>query len=378
MNKWDRAFRLSSSVTLLTCTLVACSGTPDDPGDLDDSIDDLYTGRLGFAPSVDQGQAQILNLRLHHDDTARTARIDTGSIYYFLGTKDNSKDLPCSSPEIYSYGGGDAHFCPADEMLRVDRPSGKPIDVDKNPIRMGRAYFTEWGGPPYGIVGLSGNMVGTNKKDMLPVISQLDPDFFSFTFPNGVLEPGHMQFAPLDDTTGAYPPIPLVNPSTIGYGYVANLQRMDFLIDGNVHTSVIKESDGVHLIQGGDDQVIAEQLVAFFDTGTTVPLEWTDGDISYLGDDTPAGDMTPEKDAVHYDEFRVVFAGSDGETVEMGSGDQKAWWPDNPQTRVLTMPAVPKDMKLLTPILGLNFIARWDFQFAFENGQATDVVFVPR
>ena len=69
------------------------------------------------------------------------------------------------------------------------------------------------------------------------------------------------------------------------------------------------------------------------------------------------------------------YAGLD---IRLRSGNVSVWQSENPWSRVLTKPPVPKGAKLLVYILGLNFIGQYNFQFDFIGGKATHVTFVER
>jgi len=354
-----------------------CWGCGDGSDSLD-SADPLFTGPIAFEPTIIEGLAVDIQMEVFADNEERSVIIDTGSIYYFLGSKDNSQDLPCPSPEHYTYGGGVAFFCPEEMLLEAKDTHGWYDTLFFEKIKMGRAYFAEWPGPPYAIIGLSANLIGKNREDMLPVIHQLEPDYLSFSFPDGLLNPGFFQFDRLEGTHAGAQRISLVNPATLEYGYTARFVRIEYYADKELETAVVNKGDGVYIESAETSERIANDLVAFFDTGTTLPIVIIDGDISLLSDRVAESMILPEDDAPLYDEVVAVFEDESGLEIRLRSGDVSVWQPENPWARVLTKPPVPAGAKLIVYVLGLNFIGQYDFQFDFSGGKATHATFVER
>jgi hypothetical protein len=345
---------------------------PVDPADL------LFTGPIAFEPNIMEGLAIDIQMEVFADNEERSVIIDTGSIYYFLGKKDNSQDLPCPSPDNYTYGGGVAFFCPEETLLEVKNIHGWYDTLLFEKIKMGRAYFTEWPGPPYAIIGLSANLIGKNRENMLPVVQQLEPDYLSFSFPDGLLNPGFFQFDRLEGISAGAQRIPLVSPATLEYGYTARFVRMEYYADKELETAVVNKGDGVYIETAETSERIADNFVAFFDTGTTLPIVIIDGDISLLSDKVSESMILPEDDAPLYDEFVAVFEDESGLEIKLRSGNVSVWQPENPWARVLTKPPMPDGTKLLVYVLGLNFIGQYDFQFDFSGGKATHATFIER
>jgi len=364
-------------ILILVIFTFFCWGCGDGSGSLNPA-DSLFTGPIAFEPNIIEGLAMDIQMEVFADNEERSVLIDTGSIYYFLGSEDNSQDLPCSSPDNYTYGGGVAFFCPEKMLLEVKDTHGWYDTLFFEKIKMGRAYFTEWPGPPYAIIGLSANLMGKNRENMLPVVHQLEPDYLSFSFPDGLLNPGFFQFDRLKGIDAGTQRIPLVSPATLEYGYTARFVRVEYYADEELVAAVINKSDGVYIETAETSERIADDLVSFFDTGTTVPIVIIDGDISLLSDEVPESIIVPEDDAPLYDEIVAVFEDESGLEIRLGSGDVSVWQPGNPWARVLTKPPVPDGTGLLVYILGLNFIGQYNFQFDFSGGKATHVTFVER
>ncbi len=338
----------------------------------------LYTGPMIFNASVSEGQTFGLTLPIRVQGQDRSATIDTGSVYYFQGSKDNTSNLPCGNPQRYSYGGGIAHYCPSEQFVEVEDPDSTYLALRKQKLNYGVTYFTDWPGPPYGIIGFSSNRTQQNHEFMSVVTEQLEPDYLSIAFPGGLQESGVIAFDKLASVSDDAVTIPLTSPKTLGYGYSALIERMDFIVGGAIHTSFVTEADGVYLEQGASKDRVADEMISFFDTGTTIPMDSFNGDISLLGLDTPAGAITPDMGAALYDEFTVTFKDVSGDEVTLSSGDVTGWQPGNASAHVPTKDVMPAGMKLLTNILGLNFIGQFDFQFTFKDGRATEVIFSPR
>ena len=222
-------------------------------------------------------------------------------------------------------------------------------------------------------------------KDLLTTIEQIKPDYLSFAFPEGLLKEGYFKFDRLNDNGENRFQIPLVNPTTLGYGYCIRFFRLEYVVDGAVHTVIVneyKQGNCVFIESDGERNRIADDFVAFLDCGTPIPLWGANGDISLLSEDVTAGNVNPEKTAPYFDSFNGFFEDIDGKEVSLGSGDLKVWQGHaHDRMRVLTKAAVNADapnMKLYAPVLGLNFLGRYDFQFNFENGTPSEVVFVKR
>jgi hypothetical protein len=365
-------------ILILIIFVFFCWGCGDG-SDPVDPADWLFTGPIAFEPNIIDGLTMDIQMEVFADNEERSVLIDTGSIYYFLGRKDNSQDLPCPSPDNYTYGGGVAFFCPEETLLEVKDIQGSYETLFPEKIKMGRAYFTEWPGPPYAIIGLSANLIGENRENMLPVVHQLEPDYLSFSFPDGLLNPGFFQFDKLQGSwVSEAQRIPLVSPDTLEYGYTARLLRIEYYANNELETAVINDIDGVYVETAETSERIADDLMAFFDTGTTIPVLIIDGGASLLSDRVPEDMILPEDDAPLYDEVVAVFEDESGLEIRLRSGNVSVWQPENPWSRVLTKPPVPEGTKHLVFILGLNFIGQYDFQFDFSGGKATHVTFVER
>lgn len=379
--------RLATSLAALAVATACfgCGGSTDDDGGVA-----IHTGPLTLIPNMDGDPVWPTSIwgRLWRDGASRPVFLDTGSVYYFVAPTSNPPDeLPCDKPETFTYGGGAAEYCPVDGILEMIDSEGRHTEISSEEIRYGDAYFTDWSTSPYAILGLSGNRVGKNQGGLKTVTEQLRPEFMSFEWPDGRSNPGNFQFAALDRPAGSGLTLPLVSPTTLGYGYTARFDRVDFIKDNAVHTSVVNRHDakeasdrGVYLIVEGMDQgKIADDFVSFFDTGTSVPFDWGDGDYSLLGKDVQKGNITPSGSSPLYDSFTVMFTDANGHKVFMQSGPQSDYVSWGYQVNLITKAVLPEGMKLAYAVLGLNFIAMWDFQIDHdEDGWAKTITFYER
>lgn len=83
-------------------------------GDSDSSENAPFTGPIELIPLIATATApgsdvevevpSGLLMEVFADGLSRKAVVAMGTIYYFLGSPDNSKDLSCSSPETFTYG----------------------------------------------------------------------------------------------------------------------------------------------------------------------------------------------------------------------------------------------------------------------------------
>ena len=371
----------TSRALALMCGLFAMGCGDDAPAG-----ESLYRGAIPFERAGGGDKAHALQITIEADGSERKAVLDTGSIYYLLASPDNSPQLPCAPPETFTYGVGEAKFCPGDSRLAVKDDQGTFESLWSDELRYGQAYFSDWAEPALGVLGLAGNLAGENRPDMTLLIDQLAPTHLSFAFPGGWTEPGTLRFGPLAEVGGNALNVPLVDPGALGYGYTARFARFEYVIDGSIHTTIETRPDGVYIVSGESSEKIADDFIAFFDTGTPVPLFAANGDYSLLSDEVPKGSLFPAADAPFYDSFNCVFKNDDGAELVLSSGDQAAWQKPGDaglQARILTAAAVqaafPSGMSLYAPVLGLPFLAQYDLEFRFgDNGRATHVRFVER
>ena len=377
MTRWVFLCLLMPAMFLLGCGESGTSG------------DVPYAGAIEFVPLTGTGTGPdsdvevevptALQMEVFAGGLSRNVIIDTGSIYYFLGSPDNSKDLSCSSPETFTYGSGEAVFCPEKNKVEVKTLEGAYQPLRSNELKMGSCHLNDWpDGAPPAIMGLSGNLTGKNRKGMASMIQQLKPDYLSFSFPEGMTKRGFFQFDKLpEDAAAAFPPIPLVDPGSAEYGYTARPLRVEFWVDGEVHTILRNTVDGVLLETESSIDRVADEFLTFFDTGTTLPIALFDG-VSLLGDQVGKAYLMPESSAVGYDSMLVVFEGESGEEIFVESGDLRFWINNSPFAKVPTKAVFSGDVQEFLVVMGLNFIARFDFQFDFERGEATHITFVER
>jgi len=324
----------------------------------------LYTGPIIFYPHGEDDMVYDLYTTVWAGGQDRTVVIDTGSIYYFLATPFNSSDLPCQTPQFFYYGGGIAEFCPGRTDVVVQDPRGRFTALMPEPLVFGQAYFIDWGGLPYGILGIAGSLgLGLDFPEMRSVIEQVAPEALSFTFPNGLTRPGSFQFAPLAEVPASAVRIPLVDPGNLGYGYTARLLEADYVVDGAVQTRLVQTPTGVVLESGGSQTRIATDLIAFFDTGTSVPFLPLDGDVPFVSDQAPYAQFPTDPTAPNYDRVVLHFEDEAGRIVTLAPPA-----PPAPLTLpVLTARVVPAGLQHLVAIVGLNFIGHYDFQFEFRT-----------
>ena len=288
---------LASSALALTL-LPSCASPSDAP--------------LKLQPAVSHQHAAYVTITLSDDARQARAEVDTGSIYAFVGTPGD--ELTCQSPSRFHWGAGYAEFCPRTAPLKAISMDGTIVELHPA-LRMGEATFHEWLGPD-AIIGLSANMSGANIGGLEPVIQQLNPEVMSFRFPNGPMNDGVMQFAPLSsDQLRGSRAVPLVDPGSLEYGYTANISRVDFLVANEIKASIMAGPDGVYLKRDGTRSRIAEKNLAFFDTGATEPYVPLNGDISLLSDRVSEAVIFP-KGNEPYDEVRFTLdVGADHQVV---------------------------------------------------------------
>lgn len=302
-------------------------------------------------------------------------QVDTGSVYLFVGNAKNDVKLECSNGATFHYGGGYAEFCPTTGPLKavgVDKPV-----VELNPnVKFGQAKFVNWVGPT-AIIGLSANLDGQNLSGVEPVLDQLRPDYLSFQFPNAGQNSAIVEFAPLPaEKLRGVTPVPLVSPGSLGYGYTANIARVDFIADSKVRASIVSAADGVYLESDNQRNRIAEKNLAFFDTGATLPFTPINGDISLLGPDVGHAPI-PFSGAAVYDKVQFTLDAGDGNQVILANDNVNSWGspPDPPFLTIPKASDFPQGLKQFTTVVGLGTLSLYDFQFNFRDGRATTAYF---
>lgn len=337
------------------------------------SGDSLPKEGLKLQPLLDQQHSVAFNMTLVSEGKKIPVIVDTGSVYAFV-EKSGAGKLPCENPPTFHWGAGSAEFCKKTVALQAVATDGSVVELDAA-LSMGDARFSDWLGPD-AIVGLAANLNGENVGGLEPVINQLDPAALSFRFPNGSQNNGIVQFAPLPaEALFGVVPIPLVDPGTLGYGYTAQVSRVDFIADHQIKASILTESDGVYLQAGGSKSKIAEKNLAFFDTGATEPYVPINGDISLLSDKVSDAVIFPHGQ-VPYEEVRFTFDVGDGDHVVLSNNQIRSYGTGEPGLALPTIADFPAGMKQLTTVVGLGTLTGYDFQFSFEDGAAKEVRFI--
>lgn len=153
---------------------------------------------------------------------------------------------------------------------------------------------------------------------------------------------------------------------------------MEFLGSGKLLAAISYGSDGVFLERGRTRDKIAEQHLAFFDTGAPLPLVFSNGDISLLGDNVASGNIGTNTIGPFDDELRVVFDGAGGTTVTLRTKDLGLFQSNNPSAVVPTKTEFPANMKMLASVIGYPILTEYDFQIDFGGTTAEDITFVNR
>lgn len=356
---------------LLAAALTACAT---------DTTSSVYTGELATEPVSGKTHALGTTIDMQDGYGTRPVIIDTGSIYYFASPPAKNPTLSCTSVETFNYAVGVAKFCPSVRTLTARDRDGSMVNLVDRGIEMGVAQFSDWEpGIPDAVLGLAGNMQGENASGIAPVIDQLQPQHLSFRFPNGGLSSGTMSFGPLPaDRLETASPIPLENPGSLGYGYTANVKRMEFIGAGKVLAAISYGPSGVFLESGSKRDKIADQHLAFFDTGTPLPLVFSNGDVSLLGNDIAAGNIGTNTSGPFYDELRIVFDSAENNSVTLKTEDLGPFQTNNPSAVVPTKAEFPANMKMLASVIGYPVLAQYDFQIDFDGQTARDITFVNR
>lgn len=361
----------TAATLLIAAALTGCATTAS-----------LNTGELPTQPVPGKTHPLGATIELQDGYATRPVILDTGSIYYFTNPPASaaSSPLSCATPETFTYGVGVARFCPSTQLLAARGGDGSLVTLSGSDVTMGVAQFSNWEpGIPDSVLGLAGNMQGPNRYGVSPLIDQLKPAHLSFRFPDGGRANGTMSFGPLpaDRLSGATP-IPLVNPGSLGYGYTANIKRMEFLGSGKLLAAISYGRDGVFLEHDRTRDKIAEQHLAFFDTGTPLPLVFSNGDVSLLGDNVAAGNIGTNTSGPFYDELRVVFDSAAGTTVTLQTKELGLFQSNNPSAVVPTKAEFPANMKMLASVIGYPVLTRYDFQIDFAATTATSIAFANR
>jgi hypothetical protein len=387
--------RISSCVAALLLTTVwfGCSSTDNGGGGGGSGGQaGTYTGPISTVPYMNGYTAGPFSVwgTFWEDGAVRDVILDTGSLYLLTAPISNPPGmLPCNDPQKFALWttGWNGEYCPEKRMFEMIDGDGARVALSPDPLECGDTYFSsDWGTSPFAMLGLSGNISGKNESRVASVIEQLKPTAMSFAWPNGQDNPGRLQFKPLERAADTATVIPLVDPTTLGYGYTARLERIDFIIDDKVHTTVVNrhsESNaskkGVYLIVEGVSQgKVAEDFVSIFNSGSEFPLAWGNGDYSWLDGDVAKGTIIPDSPTA-YDSFNAVFKDANGDDVTLKSGPQAGYISRSFQVQLITWAVIPNGVNLLYVSLGLNFVALWDLQFNYDaDNWAESVTFFER
>lgn len=300
--------------------------------------------------------------------------IDTGSVYLF--TETFGPAINCNTYQRYTYGLGAAYYVPTtvDEFFfgTPETTFFAPVDTPMN-IGQGNLVLVE-----SSIAGLAGNLIQENHENMTSVIQQLKPEHLSFSFAEGLENGGTMSFAPLTGQTEDPIAIPLVSPGTFGYGYTSIIQKIAFFeADATEpHTEIETTDNGVIFRSEGSETKVAERLISFFDTGTTVPALLVQGDISLLGGEVSNSLIAPPADAPAFAKLEVTFTDTTGATKTMTQDYTEIAQKVPSLVGITPASAIPEGLDSLVVVMGLNFIGHYNFQIDFSQpGVAETITF---
>lgn len=318
--------------------------------------------------------------------TRQPVMVDSGSVYLFLGSANNEPALECSDPFTFTYGIGAASYCPTfhQDVLaetRSDQGAPFPVATPQRSLQYGVARFDQaFGGPPFAIIGLSSDLNRAKTWPMDSVIRQLQFPALSFEFPQGPAQPGVMSFCPIErDEASARIQIPLTDPGALDYGYVAALERMEFYRDerdSDPAVILVQRPDGVVLedTSTGKSSRVASHLRGFFDTGTTDPFGGIFiGDISLMGGQVARSALPTPPGAPRTDRIDLVVRDANGKEARLTHSLRQ--YNDlnvRLQRPVITAPvaeAFPPQLDSAVALIGLNWLAHYDFEFRFNEQQ---------
>lgn len=347
---------LAASAVLLS--LAACGSQADgsDPVVFHPKLkDDLLVGLLA--------DVTVDGVQLPH------ALVDTGSPYAMASTKHE-----CAQQQQFFYGSGPVSYCPTDGEYALARPDGSKDLLDV-PLRYGAT-------DSFDLIGLTGNVdPARNQPAMTSVLEQLRPEAMTFTFPDGERADGELSFAPYTGAGVEIADVQLRDPGVLGYGFVSELRRLEYLVDGEVHTTIETRADGVWLRSARQNRRVADEFLAFFDTGTTAPSLLMMANVPLTAPDVASNnpELVPPSRVQLFDGLRMTFADVDGREVSLTQsewprlGDEGAIPLRIPRTQ-----DIPPTTRTLVDVTGLNFLARYDFEFTYSDGVATDLKFFSR
>ncbi len=403
-------FKRGTLLVLATFALAACSKAAPDNGRASSQSARVIANSPGRANSLGPDAAQTdataapkipfsavigadnqvtgIVANMWQDFGIRQIILDTGSPYFLAPRSPNEPKQECEEEHSLQFiQGGSATYCPGTSALDLVNDSGNPSAFGKGPLVAGVGTFT--GTPTNGILGLACNVTGQNQPDMVPTIYQLEPSVLSFAFPDGAASPGTFTAAPLSGTYAAKHEVSLRDPShTLGFGYVARIVKIEFKSGGKVMQTLLndmqspKESErGIWFIDSaGKKQLLffSGTLAAFIDTGLGPPISLRDGTASLFGDQVASGIHEGSDTTGTFDSFTLTLEGTDGSDIVLDSGDLSTL-SDTGWSRNLFEYRSLLNVAQIYVVLGLNFLAKWDLEFGFQNGRcAKSVTFAER
>ena len=109
-----------------------------------------------------------------------------------------------------------------------------------------------------------------------------------------------------------------------------------------------------------------------------MPLVYSNGDVSLLGDDIVAGNIGTDTSGPFYDELRLTFKGTSGAQVILRTDELSPFQSNNPSAVVPTSAEFPEGMEMLPSVIGYPLLTRYDFQIDFDATTAKEILFVDR
>lgn len=339
---------------------------------------------ITLTPQVEDNVVTALTVDLGTPDNERPALVDTGSPYaIFNAPALGDPNTSCSPPLVFYYGSSTTpDFCPLQADLTIATNAGSQ-PLTSGPLIVGSTEGWSLGA----IFGLTGNLDATaNRTGMRSVIEQIEISALAFEFPSGPSDTGTLRFGSYDGGGAIAAAINLTDPGALDYGYVAELESLEYLAGSDVVATLSATSDGVIYSTGGTQSRVANSLTTFFDTGTTVPSIPINGDDSLMGSQTRSMILKNPSDTSDgtgtqptFDGLRARFTGTDGQPVTLASSNWSALIKAAPES--FDIPAAsefPADLDQLVIVTGLNFLMGYGLEFTFSDGVAEQARFYAR
>ncbi len=370
---------LGALVAAVGLSVAACGSPASEQSALLNPTETAIT----LTPQVEDNAVTALTVDLGTSSHERPALVDTGSPYaIFNAPALGDPDTSCSPPLVFYYGSSTTpDFCPLQADLAIATNAGNQ-PLASGPLIVGSTEGWSLGA----IFGLTGNLDATaNRTGMRSVIEQMELSALSFEFPSEPSDKGTLRFGPYAGGGAIAAAINLVDPGTLDYGYVAELQSLEYLAGSDVVATLSATSDGVIYSTGGTQTRVANSLTTFFDTGTTVPSMPINGDESLMGSQTRSmilkspSDTSTAGQQPSFDGLRATFAGANGQPVTLASSDWSALIKGAPDLfRIPVASEFPADLDQLVIVTGLNFLMGYGLEFTFSDGVAEQVRFYSR